>query len=67
MKSILRICFILIAAVVFIIGFVTNFLPIEGSKDMSRMGVEWYQLTHYWYLWVTGCACMIGYYLTVRK
>lgn len=59
--------FIILGAAAFIFGFVTNFLPIEGSKDMSRMGVEWYQFTHYWYVWVTMIISVAGFYMTAKK
>jgi len=67
MKKILNWFFIVLGVSAFIFGFITNFLPIEGSKDMSRMGIEWYQFTHYWYIWVTMLVSLGGYYLTAKK
>lgn len=66
-KVYLNLFFIILGAIAFVFGFITNFITIEGSKDMSRMGVEWYQLTHYWYCWVTGLICVVGFILTTKR
>jgi len=67
LKAILNVIFIILALVAGVAGFITNFLPIEGSNDMSRFGVEYYRFVHYWYIWTTIIVCMIGYGLTAKK
>ena len=56
-----------LAASMFIVGFATHFIPIHGSKDMSRFQVEWYQLTHYWYIWLSMMVGVVGFHFTAKK
>ena len=58
-RKILNICFTLIVATCIIFGFIIEFIP--------RIGVEWYHLTHYWYVWVIMLISAVGFYLTAKK
>jgi hypothetical protein len=55
---------LVICAIVFVCSFigglVIQFMPIEGSKDMSMFGTQWYMFTHYWYIWLSTIASAIG-------
>jgi len=52
-KRILFWFFTLVFICSFLAGLVTHFIPIDSSKNMSKFQVEWYQLVHYWYIWLT--------------
>ena len=60
LKSVLYLGCLLLLAFGIIGGFISQFMTVEGSKDMSRFGMEWYQFTHYWYLWVSAVIGGIG-------
>ena len=60
LKQIGLVVSVILIVVGFVGGVIINFIPIESSKDISRFGVEWYQFTHYWYLWVIILIGAIG-------
>ena len=58
-KILLVICWVVLVCS-FLFGVVTEFVPINGSRDMSRFQVQWYQFSHYWYVWLSLVISGIG-------
>jgi hypothetical protein len=58
-KTILNRFFMFIASATIIFGLAIEFMP--------NLGVEWHQLTHYWYVWMIMLISVVGFYYTRKK